>query len=1289
MRLPISTEDEFLPSRGPDAWASCEARIKGFEAAWVAGSAPAIDAFLLPSGPQRAALLIELAHVDLEFRLKAGEPARAEGYLTRYPELAADPAAAAELIVAEFELRRRAEPALSPDGYAARFPQYRTHLAAAFLHRTSTVEVIGGTIPTPPPRPARGAWPTVPGYEVIAPLGRGGMGEVYHARDVRLQRSVALKFLPAEYAADPDRLERFRREAYTASALNHPHICTIHDLGEHEGRPFIVMEFIEGRTLRELVGQRLAIETLAQFVGQTARALAVAHAAGVIHRDIKPENVMVRQDGYVKVLDFGLAHRLPLAAPLAGQTYDTDPGTQLGTVAYMSPEQAQGLPLDGASDVFSLGIVLYELATGRHPFERVSPLATLNAIMVNEPLPPAGLNPELAGPLEELLARMLVKDPRVRPVATEVDAVLAALAGKSTGWSAPLRPAMPAPPRPTVGRETERDALRAAFTAAAAGHGRFLCIAGEPGLGKTTLVEEFLRETSPAGRCHIGRGACTERLAGGEAYLPFLQALDSLLRSDRTGAAAVALRLHAPVWHAEVVPARSGPGPHDSVRAAEPSSQARMKREMVAFVEALAHTGPVVLFFDDVHWADASSVDLLAYLGTHCGGLRLLIILVYRPTELFLGPHPLLHVRRELQARDLCREVGLSRFGRPDVERYLTLAFPGHRFPSAFVDLLYTRTGGNPLFLVDLLRDLRERGAVTEMNGGWELAPPLAELGCDLPESVRGMIERKLDRLDEADRQLLSAAAVQGARFESAAISRALRLEPALVEERLQRLDKVHGLVRPARQHEFPDGTLSLSCAFVHGLYQEVLSAALPPSRRATWAVALAEALLALQGDRAGTSATELAELFEAGRDFSRAAQQYHAATRNAARVFAHQEAVALARRGLTLLERVGASPERDRLELRLQTALGLQLQVTDGFAAAEVERAYTRARELWERAPEVEPLYPILWGLWLFYKVRSELAKAAELAGQLFTLAERQRDPALQLQTRQALAVTSLCLGEPTETCRHMEEGSALYDPRRHEGQAFSYGQDPGAACLAFGAVALWLLGYPDRALERSRRALALAEGQGQPSSVVLARHFAAMLHQCRREPELARRHAEAVMAISHEQGFSFWLAGARVLRGWSLAVEGKATEGVAELREGLAAWAATGSETYRTYYLGLLAEALARAGRSEEGLSELDEALALVERTGERLYEAELHRLRGELLLQWHGLQGRDEVEGSFRRALQMARQQSARSLELRAALSLARLSGERQGLAELCRSFSEGLDTPDLREARALLG
>src|SRR4051812_46967903 len=180
-------------------------------------------------------------------------------------------------------------------------------------------------------------------YHSLEPLGGGGMGVVYKAQDTRLGRRVALKFLPREFARDPQRLERFRREARTASALNHPHICTIHDIDEHEGQPFLVMELIEGQTLRALAARRPSLPELAHLVGQVARALAAAHAAGVVHRDIKPENVMVRDDGYAKVVDFGLARLIPAHGTRseAAAAAVTDPGTVLGTVRYMSPEQAR------------------------------------------------------------------------------------------------------------------------------------------------------------------------------------------------------------------------------------------------------------------------------------------------------------------------------------------------------------------------------------------------------------------------------------------------------------------------------------------------------------------------------------------------------------------------------------------------------------------------------------------------------------------------------------------------------------------------------------------------------------------------------------------------------------------------------------------------------------------------------------------------------------------------------------------------------------------------------------
>jgi predicted ATPase len=285
------------------------------------------------------------------------------------------------------------------------------------------------------------------------------------------------------------------------------------------------------------------------------------------------------------------------------------------------------------------------------------------------------------------------------------------------------------------------------------------------------------------------------------------------------------------------------------------------------------------------------------------------------------------------------------------------------------------------------------------------------------------------------------------------------------------------------------------------------------------------------------------------------------------------------------------------------------------------------------------------------------------------------------------------------------MEQGTALYDPQRHRSHTALFGQDPGVACRAFGAVALWLMGFPDQAVRTSREAVRLSHELMQPSSQALALHFAAMLRQCRREAREALVLAELSTTIAADQGFPFWHAGGAVLCGWGLAACGHPAEGIDRLRQGLAAWQATGSVTYQTYYLALLAEALGRQGRIEEGWNVLEEALSVARETSEHFFEAELHRLKGEFLLQMAGSPPENAspaagapgaVETCFRQALTVAGRQGAKSLELRAAMSLARLFRDqglraegRRLLAETYGWFTEGWDTPDLCESKALLG
>jgi predicted ATPase len=348
----------------------------------------------------------------------------------------------------------------------------------------------------------------------------------------------------------------------------------------------------------------------------------------------------------------------------------------------------------------------------------------------------------------------------------------------------------------------------------------------------------------------------------------------------------------------------------------------------------------------------------------------------------------------------------------------------------------------------------------------------------------------------------------------------------------------------------------------------------------------------------------------------------------------------------------------------------------------------------------ETPQLFPVLFGLWLFYTARAEHKTARELGEQLLSLAQSVKDPALRLQAHHAQWTTSFFLGELAQAREHAEQGMALYNLQQHRSHAFLYGgHDPGTCGRNFAALTLWLLGYPDQALQRSQEALTLAQELSHPFSLAFAPHQAAISHQFRREGQAAQERAETLIALSSEQGFALPLAWGTIERGWALAEQGRGAAGIAQIRQGLAAQQVTGAELYRPYWLALLAEAYGQVGRAEEGLTALAEALAVVDKTGERWYEAELYRLKGELTLSQSGVQpesqGREVAEACFQKAIEIARRQQAKSLELRAVTSMSRL-WQRQGkkaeahamLAEIYHGFTEGLDTKDLQEAKALL-
>jgi predicted ATPase len=356
----------------------------------------------------------------------------------------------------------------------------------------------------------------------------------------------------------------------------------------------------------------------------------------------------------------------------------------------------------------------------------------------------------------------------------------------------------------------------------------------------------------------------------------------------------------------------------------------------------------------------------------------------------------------------------------------------------------------------------------------------------------------------------------------------------------------------------------------------------------------------------------------------------------------------------------------------------------------------------------DTSQLIPVLFGLWRFYVQRGQLQTARELGEQCLTLAQRASDPMHLLRAHNTLGVTLFYLGELQPARMHLEQGDILDDPQLHRAHPFV--QDPVVAYRTYAALVLWLLGYPDQALQKSHEALSLAQELAHPHSLAFTLDLAAWLHQFRREGQVAQERAEAALSLGTDQGFALWVAAGTIWRGWALAEQGQAEEGISLMHQGLDAWRATGAEVWQPHVLTLLAEAYGKSGQADEGLCILAEALAVVEKTGEHLSDTELSRLKGELLLQ-SSIQGSapsvspphstppiphaEEAEACFLYALDIARRQQAKSLELRAAMSLSRL-WQQQGkqaeahalLAPIYAWFTEGFDTADLQEAKALL-
>lgn len=841
-------------------------------------------------------------------------------------------------------------------------------------------------------------------------------------------------------------------------------------------------------------------------------------------------------------------------------------------------------------------------------------------------------------------------------------------AAGAAGRGAPFQGA----PAAVVGRDGELLELAELLADAEAGARRIAFVTGEAGIGKTTLVDAFVAAAAERG-VWTARGQCVEHFGSCEAYLPVLEALGSLGRSPHGEDVVRVLGRYAPSWLVELPALVTDP---EAVqRRAQGTTRARMLRELADALEVLTSTRALVLVLEDLHWSDPSTLDLLSSLARRRERARLLVVATYRPTDVSHGAHPLAVVKRELQVHDLCTEISLRALDADEVSEVLAARLPEALHSPQLGLSIHAATEGNPLFVVNLADWWVEHGAPGQGFGG-------------VPDSLRQMVERQLDRLPSETRRVLEAASVIGAAFSSAGVAAALEDSEEPLDATCDELAGRELFLR-ARAGEAAAGA---GYEFVHAIYRQVLYDQIPPARRVRLHLRIGEWLESVYGALAPEHAAELALHFEQGREPARALRWLDLAAKNAMRRHACHEAADLLSRALERLAALPAEAGTPARELSLRMAFGTAQLMARGYSAPEVKQAYARAYELSRGLADGPELLFALAGLFRFSLVRAELKLARELSEQVLRVAER-TDTGLLGVAHSLAGLPLLSVADFAGARAHFERGLALYDFDRHRTLAFEHGDDPALTALAFLALTLWLTGFPDQALARMREARALAERLGAPYSRAFAQSFSAWIHVRRGEAAETIACCDALAALAAEHGFAFLLSEGAVFRGWALAERGRAEEGIAEIRAGLAGRRAAGAEMGRPTHLALLADACGMADRPEEGVAAVEEGLALVAVTGERTHEAELHRLKGELLAQ----AGReDEGEACLRHALDVARRQGARSLELRAALGLARLRRrggraehvDRRVLRELLGTFSEGFETADLRAARGLL-
>ncbi len=835
-----------------------------------------------------------------------------------------------------------------------------------------------------------------------------------------------------------------------------------------------------------------------------------------------------------------------------------------------------------------------------------------------------------------------------------------------------------------VEREGPLEELRTALQAAGSGSRQLVFVTGESGIGKTTLVRQFLAGIDSSS-CWIAHGQCLDQHRGGEAYMAVLEALSRLCRQNNVPRVLDALNRYAPAWLANmpgVVSAEQRASLQTSLLGLTPQ---RMLRELMDALEVLTANQLLIIVLEDLHWSDSSTLDFLSKAGSGHEPAHLLLLGTYRPAGGRMQPLPINRTVTDMKLRGQCMEIPLRALSMSGCEKYLATRLPG--VPRVLGELLFRRTGGNPLFAQAVVDTWLSDGLVRQQNGEWIDPGNVPDIAVASPDSLRNMIEDEVRQLSIEDREIVEAASTVGVQFGAAAVAATLDRTLQEVEARCATLADGGRFFETRGAIEWPDGTVCAQYVFVHDLYQELIYRQIPAGRRVRLHQQIGERLESAFTGCEDQIASELAIHFREARDARRAIRYLRRAAEQCLQRGAAEEALFNLTSALQMLPRIPDQSERTAAELSIHALLAPALAARKGFGDEETERAFRRAYELSRKLGEENRQFPVIFGFAVMLELRGEYRKAQELMERY--LPEQERRCGFIQEIRDLLACSLFHQGSFARALEHAQNGADAYRAGQHSVLSGALGENPGIDCYLWTALSFWFLGFSDQALGRAREALSLAEVPGNEYSLATAHAQLAFVYQLRRQPEEVRHWAGSTKELSARHGHSYRYSVGQVLHGWALVQSGQVPEGLAELLEGMSGCQAAGAQLDRPYHLALLAESYITAGDVENATTTLDEATANLQITKSFFYEAELWRLRGVVAsMAGHADQAIEHVK----RGVEVAQNQGARILQLRGATTLAKLSSQTRAsikavkeVRSILSSISEGVDTPDVVAAR----